>query len=109
MTNVAAQLRRQKAEILRQWVDRVRATVPAAADRTRAVLLDHIPLLLDQLARSLETLPGPAAPPASQQHADQRAALAGYSLDQVVQEYHQLRRVVIELMDADSPLAREQR
>src|SRR5438270_10323614 len=46
----AARLRRLKEEILRQWVARVRDEVPAAEGQSRAVILDHIPHLLDQLA-----------------------------------------------------------
>lgn len=105
----AARLRRLKDEILRQWVARVRGEVPAAEGQSRAVILDHIPHLLDQLARSLEfaSASETEAPAAAQGHADQRAALSDYSLDQVVYEYHLLRRVVMDVLEGESPLPRE--
>jgi signal transduction histidine kinase len=105
----AARLRRLKNEILRHWVARVRGEVPAAEGQSRAVILDHIPHLLDQLAGSLEFASAceTEAPAAAQGHADQRAALSDYSLDQVVYEYHLLRRVVMDVLEAESPLPRE--
>lgn len=105
----AARLRRLKDEILRQWVTRVRGEVPAAEGESRSVILDHIPNLLDQLAQFFEFTPGSESEPpaAAQDHADQRAALTDYSLDQVVHEYHLLRRVVMDVLEAETPLPRE--
>jgi PAS domain S-box-containing protein len=106
--DAADRLRRLRDEILRQWQDRVRSEVPAAKWHSPGVILDSIPKLLDQLAAALESGSAPSTdpPPAAQEHADQRAALANYSLDQVVYEYHLLRRVILNVLQLESPLPR---
>lgn len=107
-SEAAGRLRRLKSDILRTWELRVRSEVQAARGQSRAVILNSIPKLLDQIAESLES--GSArlmkAPAAAQEHADQRASLREYSLEQVVYEYHLLRRVVVDMLEEHSPLPR---
>jgi signal transduction histidine kinase len=104
MRQTAGQIRQKKEDILRHWEERVRAEVPAAEGRSRRVLLNHIPFLLDELARAMESASPDdhqGACTASQEHAGQRAGLSDYSLEEVVQEYHLLRRAIIDVLDKD--------
>ncbi len=92
-------------EILRRWEAMVRAAVPAARRESRPVLIDSLPDFLRELAQALAGSGGEAPPQAPFAHAEQRARLPGYSLEQVLLEFSVLRSVVIDALQASEPLA----
>ena len=101
-------LAQRSEEVLRLWEQRVRTAVPAAEHRSRPVLLDSLPDFLQHLVSALRAeQPPPSAYEirTAREHADQRSTLAGYDLSQVVEEYHQIRSVVLELLEETAPLA----
>lgn len=102
----AARLRRLIPEIMRRWEAQVLAAIPAARSQERLLLYDDIPQILAELAQSLaigaeEFLEDS---PASKAHARQRVGIEDYSLSQVIQEYHLLRRVVVKALTEEAPL-----
>ncbi|UJR86251.1 sensor histidine kinase [Sandaracinus amylolyticus] len=95
---LARVLREEKQVILDTWVERVRADprVPRASTLPDDELLDHAPMLLDEVARALE---GHDAPQerhaAASEHGAQRAG-HGYDIPAVVREIAVLRDIVVE-------------
>ncbi len=84
-------LERRRADLLAEWEHEIRR-LPKASSLSRPVLLDHIPVLLDEMADALR---GAAADvPAGSGHADERLG-AGFDLAEVVAEYGTLRGVLV--------------
>lgn len=108
---VAVRVRERLPEVLERWERHARADVPAARDLDRETLYNNLPQVLEQIAAVLVSSIGQdayfyAEIPASREHAEQRARLEGYSLDQVILEYHLLRKVLVEVLEQDAPLPR---
>jgi signal transduction histidine kinase len=107
----AARLRQQAPEILQRWAQHACASVRAARHLDHEALHNNLPEVLEQIAQVLDTNVGRdayayAQIPASKDHANQRARIQGYSLDQVILEYHLLRRAVVEVLEQGAPLPR---
>ena len=105
----ASRLREQAPEVLRRWETHVRDALPLARDLDQTTLYNNLHEVLTQIADVLVTSLGEDAYvyadiPASQRHAEQRAAMEGYTLDLVIVEYHLLRRAIIEVMEQGEPL-----
>jgi PAS domain S-box-containing protein len=83
--------------VMQSWEVAVRLEVGAAAHQERLTLYDDVPALLAEVAQALaigrEELCEESD--ASKAHAKHRARTTEYSLNEVVQEYHVLRRVLI--------------
>lgn len=105
LDRTAERLVRLKPEIIEAWKERVRSAVPAAQQQPAPLLINNLPLFLDDLVEALRAGKGDACTvsAACRAHARERASLADYSLEQVIQEYHLLRGVLLELLDPDSP------
>jgi PAS domain S-box-containing protein len=90
-------LREGQAEILTAWEQAVRQ-LPGARDLERPRLLDHIPALLEQIARMADELcEGHTSPPTSriaERHAGERMEM-GFDLPQIVAEYAVLRSTIL--------------
>jgi hypothetical protein len=88
-------IRQHRDAIVSRWLAQV-SELPSAIGQAAAVLRDHIPALLEQLAKTLEQ--GDANDGALDAVAGAHAALrfkAGYNLRQIVLEYQALRRTVL--------------
>lgn len=106
MATLSERLQQHTPEILRRWEAKVRTAVPAARRESRPVLLNSIPIFLEELALALS---GSSKGDVDQrraplEHAEQRARLPKYSLDQVIEEYALLRGAILEALSADGPI-----
>jgi PAS domain S-box-containing protein len=97
-------IRQRREDILQAWEGAVRG-LPAARELTRPALRDHLPQMLERIARLMEH---PAEVPMEgaleglpDVHALERLS-EGFDLRQVVTEYRVLRNVVLRLWDAHS-------
>ena len=101
----AEQLRRLKPVILRRWESAARATLPSARGETRLILLDSLPMFLDEMAQALtHGSGGDEQRDAPREHAEQRAALTDYSLNEVITEYGLLQSAILDALQAEAPL-----
>lgn len=97
------------SKIVQLWVDRARKEVFAAGKQDELSLINSIPEFLDRLAQTL-TAPSTKTSKANNaevaiEHADERAALTAYTLNQVIYEYQVLREVLGEVLEAAHPLS----
>ncbi|MFP5386198.1 MAG: ATP-binding protein [Bacteriovoracia bacterium] len=120
MTKAASiRLRRDKDKILDLWVKRALKEVPAANHLEDLSLRDSLPEYLDQLADALSTtIDRTDARVASdkldrtrvgKKHGMERARSLNYSMDQLIFEYHILRRVVCDVLESEMELKSEER
>src|SRR5689334_5401845 len=93
-------LKQNKERVLRLWEERVRKEIPAAAEEPQAIIIDTIPVLIDQLIEALDfenprktVSEGSTAP---QEHGSERARVTHFNLDSVIREYQILREVIFE-------------
>lgn len=109
----AERLRAHKDRILLLWEERLREEVPAAGEEPQLILINTLPALLDQLAEALT----PDHPrrtatdgsTAATEHGGERIRLTHFRLEDVITEYRLLRQVLFEVLEADEPLAAEDR
>lgn len=96
MRSLAEFLRQYRDSIVTTWCAGV-AALPSATGQGRRGIRDHLPELLDELARSLddETASGAALDKAGATHAKDRFA-AGYDIREVVTEYQMLRQAILD-------------
>lgn len=99
-------LEQKAAEILHQWEERVRSSVPAAKKQGRTALRDGFPVFLEELAHALAGCGEEAllAPETSLEHAEQRASLTDYSYEQILHEYQLMRDTILDVLWAVEPL-----
>src|SRR5215831_18645681 len=94
-------LTRGRDELLRRWTDEVRRLAPSPAV-PRAVLVDHVPRFLEELAsrlRSAETARKVDKCAAwAAEHGEQRFQL-GFAIESVAREDDVLHRCIFELAD----------
>ena len=96
-------IRKERAEILRRWQERVCRAVKPALHQDATPRLDHLPALLETIA---ETVGSPGTPAsldtarkeASRLHATERLE-QGYGLGEVVLEYIELRSCIFERLE----------
>lgn len=96
---LARLLRDERDRLLAAWERKARS-LPAARELKTPWLLDHIPLLIDELAKALER---PEATPAEGlrspfEHGRHRLA-TGFELTEVVEEYRFLRQCIFDLTE----------
>lgn len=97
--DLARLLRDERDWLLREWERKARR-LPKARELKTPWLLDHLPLLLDEMARELDK---PGAVPAESlrspfEHGRHRLA-AGFELSEVVEEYRYLRECIFALTE----------
>ncbi len=111
-------IRLNSQAILKAWADRVRAEVPAAAERKDEALFNSLPEFLDGVALFISTTPdspgGDQSVTVVEQtcliHGRKRARDIGYTLDQVMMEYRILRQTLFRSLEKEcelTPLERE--
>jgi signal transduction histidine kinase len=99
---LAALIKQERNALLLRWRQQVRE-LPTARDMDLPTLNDHIPLLIDELARQLkanvdQTIPEALAAEISEAHGLQRLQ-DSYDIEEVVAEYNILRGCVHDLAD----------
>ena len=102
MRALADFLRSHRERIVERWTREVQA-LPSASGRSRQVIRNHLPRVLDQLASTLEQRAGQdgSAQSAPSVHARERFA-EGYDVREVVAEYEILRRTFLESYAAEA-------
>ncbi len=105
LERTAERIVRLKPEIIERWKEQVRSEVPGAQPQPDPLLINNLPVFLDDLVEALRFGGGNACTvsEACQAHARERASLADYSLEEVIREYHLLRGVLLELLEPDQP------
>ena len=108
-------LRRLKEKILAEWEKQVRESIPASRSQEKLALRNSLPEVIDAMIVMLAD-PNPHEALSSEEerlargHGRQRAESASYSLEQVIDEYHVLRRVLFAaLEEGDRELSRADR
>jgi signal transduction histidine kinase len=102
-----------KERVLTQWLQRLRAEVPAAAAEKHPILIDTLPALLDHLAEAL----APDHPRHSatdgttiaEEHGGERVRVTQFRLEDVITEYKVLRDVLVTVLDEGGPLTPDER
>ncbi len=100
-----------KADILKYWEKLSREKVAAAEKQSHLALRDSLPEFLDQLELTLKSN-DPNEQAASnakvaKEHGEDRAKQPEYTLEEVIFEYHILRAVIIDHLEAKAELASE--
>lgn len=94
--------------IINSFEQRVREEIVDAQDETRAVLIDSLPHLLDNLIRLLDTNlktfdQVERAARLSKEHAEHRIT-ADFDLQELMWEYQILRQILFEFLESERPL-----
>ena len=116
-TDAQTQLADQRDTIMKEWADRVKREVPAAAKLSDDKLYNGLFAFLDTLGAVISTT---AETPGGERHADEnfeicrvhgtaRASTPGYTLDQIISEYRILRQVILEFLEFQGPLEKNER
>jgi PAS domain S-box-containing protein len=105
-SKAAVQLRDTQFNILQKWETLARQEILSTKALDRPTLRNNLPDFLLELADSL-ALKRDVQPQAPKHHAEQRANLLDYTLEEVVREYRLLRRVIFDVMETEAPLDRE--
>jgi PAS domain S-box-containing protein len=112
--NPAERLRAAKNLLLRSWAERARERLPPARQNDSLALVDALPQFIDQLVivlasqsprEALDRMESALAV----EHGRDRAMQPGWSLSEVLSEYQLLRQILFEVLEAEGPLAREER
>ena len=100
-------------KIIEHWDNVVRKELPAAQKQDPTVLHDGLPNFLINLARDLSPSRANTHPIGSlklaRHHGKERASVSEYSLNQVLLEYHLLRKSIIEILLSHGPLTDQER
>jgi signal transduction histidine kinase len=100
-TDVGAVLQRDATLIVERWRQRALTEQPNAQRVHQATLLDHLPIFLAEMGRSLaesDTTNGRAHCEPAHKHGEHRWE-TGWSLAEVVRDYQILRLVVVEYLE----------
>ncbi|WP_199296197.1 sensor histidine kinase KdpD [Trichocoleus sp. FACHB-591] len=120
MSNQASeQLKQNAPRIMQIWEKRARDEVDASMHQNSLVLRNSLPLYLDQLIDELSTTidrtPDRIASDEVEStrigklHGHERAGYADYSMSQLILEYHILRQVIFQVLEAEAPLGVRER
>jgi signal transduction histidine kinase len=107
-------LQQNSQKIIEMWETRVRAEIAASKHQTSLVLRNSLPKYLNHLA---DDLSNPSERTSNQieatrlqsaevsiRHGHERAGYADYSLPQLIFEYHILRQIIFQVLEAEAPL-----
>jgi len=97
-------IERSTAELIGRWKDRAKEDQPKAKRVHHDVLVDHLPVFLAKLGRSLASAGDNSHEPQREavEHGDQRWD-HGWSITEVVRDYQILRIVLIEFLETALP------
>lgn len=112
--SVTERLKHNIQRIMQIWEVRARNEVGASRHQDSLVLQDSLPLYLNQLVDELSTLLKRTSTQIATaqtettrigtQHGRERAGYAGYSMTQLILEYHILRQVIFQVLEEEAPL-----
>lgn len=107
-------LKNLKEEIIEKWKDRLCSEIPAANSQSPSELRNSVPQFIDTLCKyltpeALKPFHYDEVNEISQEHGEQRAGLAGYSLIQMLKEYQILREVIISSLEEQGPITNSER
>ena len=109
----ADRLLAHSARILAEWERRLRAQVAAASREAHPILINTLPALIRQLGEAMnDKHPRRTATEGStiaEEHGGERVRMTNFRLQDVIAEYRLLREVIIELVEEEEPLTREER
>lgn len=106
-------LRASADRILTRWEERVRREIPAARDEPYFILIDTLPVVLQQLAEAL--MPDHPRRTATQgstvahEHGGERVRVTRFGLEDVIAEYKILRDVISEELEHSGKLSADER
>lgn len=110
LSEAAQCLRENKDRIISIWEKRARAELPGGAVQSRPALIDSLPVFIDEIAQTLESLqnntPERTGMKVPKEHGQQRAALKTYSLDELLREYYILQEIILGVMQENQRLDR---
>jgi signal transduction histidine kinase len=116
---IASRLMDKSEEIMKLWCTRARKDIGAAGAMETFALLDSLPQYLTQMADALtDSVKKTTARVADdktdstrigRKHGTDRANFSHYSMDEVIFEFHILRKVIFEVMEQEGPLASTER
>lgn len=120
MSNLASErLIRLEPAIMEAWETRAIAEVEAAKKHNSLILRNSLPEFLKQTASALSTIIDRTAVRIKwdlaenlrlgKKHGNERANTINYTIDQLIFEYHILRQVICETMEAEAPLSHTER
>lgn len=92
-------LKSSKSKIKKSWEKKVREQIPAAQGESPIVMLNSLEIFLDELTGVLKLgsiMPGSIENGMSKIHGQDRAAIVGYFLPQLLTEFSILRQVITE-------------
>jgi len=99
---LAAVVIRHKEEILRRFCNRAQELLPNARREPHPVIIDTLPAFITRLAMALRGLDdldyASERSNIAVQHGDERARFTQYSLAELLQEYHFIREILVELL-----------
>lgn len=97
--------------IIEKWIECVRKSIPAAKGKSDFLIENHLELFLRNFAVALEHPDWKSLDlknlDIGKKHGKQRAYIGGYSLDQVIYEYHLFRTTMFDYLQ-DLQLTRQQ-
>ena len=89
--------------ILESFVVTARRKIEEAKKETTSILINSLPLLLKKLEKNLSQL-NSNTEEVGREHAEQRVQLTNYSLNDLLNEYHILRKIIFEVLLEEGPL-----
>jgi K+-sensing histidine kinase KdpD len=112
---VSERLQRNIERIMKLWLARAESEVVAAHHQKQLVLRNSLPEFLMQVANALSTVIDRTdarvkwdleeSERVGKKHGRDRAGSRDYTMDQMIFEYHILRRVICDVMEEDVPLS----
>lgn len=94
---VAGLIEKNQEELVQSWISCVQKNIPQASDKSKSAIRDHIDHFFKGLIETLrknETEIDPGF-----EHGKQRAKFDGYTLKQLITEYHYLRNILFDFID----------
>jgi PAS domain S-box-containing protein len=106
-TNATAEiLENDKSYILNDWIANVRAEISVAKNKSNEDILDHLGYFFNTLVSALRMARASSVikenTDISREHGYQRAQFCDYTLDQIIHEYHLLRKCIFDYLVMDS-------
>jgi len=96
---VADVIKKRKEEIIDKWVNRLSDELAVVHSMDDAATKDSMPELLESLAEALLASEHKEVVFHSRHHGRQRTEFKGYTLANVIREYHLLRNTIFEVLD----------
>lgn len=109
----AAKVLTNRERIMALWEERIRRAVPAAEREPSFILIDTLPVILEQLAQALDPndprQSGTDGSTVATEHGGERVRLTAFRIEDLIAEYKLLREVLFEVLDEDGQLAAHDR